>query len=152
MHDFPIEQQIQHALLVNIGTMTTLFGRILLGASALTFLAYGGISLSSPAIPAGIAGIEILSGDGFAEVSGMYGGLQTGIGLFCLLAFFKHDYYRSGLIILGLTMISLAIARSSGILMTPAPVTLYSYGALAFEFVVAALAFFALSRMPNDPA
>jgi hypothetical protein len=132
--------------------MTTLFGRILLGASALTFLAYGGISLYSPTIPAGIAGIEIISGDGFAEVSGMYGGLQTGIGLFCLLAFSKHAYYRPGLIILGLTMISLAIARLSGMLLTPVPVTLYSYGALAFEFVVAALAFFALSRMPNDPA
>ena len=121
--------------------MTTLFGRILLGASALTFLAYGGISLYSPTIPAGIAGIEIISGDGFAEVSGMYGGLQTGIGLFCLLAFSKHAYYRPGLIILGLTMISLAIARLSGMLLTPVPVTLYSYGALAFEFVVAALAF-----------
>ena len=152
MHDFPIEQQIQHALLVSIGTMTTLFGRILLGASALTFLAYGGISLYAPTIPAGIAGIEIISGDGFAEVSGMYGGLQTGIGLFCLLAFSKHAYYRPGLIILGLTMISLAIARLSGMLLTPVPVTLYSYGALAFEFVVAALAFFALYRMPNDPA
>ncbi len=132
--------------------MTTLFGRILLGASALTFLAYGGISLYSPTIPAGIAGIEITSGDGFAEVSGMYGGLQTGIGLFCLLAFSKHAYYRPGLIILGLTMISLAIARLSGMLLTPVPVTLYSYGALAFEFVVAALGFFVLSRMPNDPA
>ena len=152
MHDFPIAQQIQNALLDSIGTMTTLFGRILLGASALTFLAYGGISLYSPTIPAGIAGIEIISGDGFAEVSGMYGGLQTGIGLFCLLAFSKHAYYRPGLIILGLTMISLAIARLSGMLLTPVPVTLYSYGALAFEFVVAALAFFALSRMPNDPA
>ena len=152
MHDFPVAQQIQNALLDSIGTMTTLFGRFLLGASALTFLAYGGISLYSPTIPAAIAGIEIISGDGFAEVSGMYGGLQTGIGLFCLLAFSKHAYYRPGLIILGLTMISLAIARLSGMLLTPVPVTLYSYGALAFEFVVAALAFFALSRMPNDPA
>ena len=152
MHDFPNAQQIQNALLDSIGTMTTLLGRILLGVSALTFLIYGGISLYSPTIPAGIAGIEIISGDGFAEVSGIYGGLQTGIGLFCLLAFSKHAYYRPGLIILGLTMISLAIARLSGMLLTPVPVTLYSYGALAFEFVVAALAFFALSKMPNDPA
>jgi hypothetical protein len=132
--------------------MNILFGRILLGASALIFIAYGAISLHSPTIPAGIAGFEIRSGDGFAEVSGMYGGLQTGIGLFCVLAFSKHAYYRPGLIVLGLTMISLAIARLSGMLLTPVPVTLYSYGALAFEFVVAALAFFALSGMPNDPA
>ena len=132
--------------------MNILFGRTLLGASALIFIAYGAISLYSPAIPAGIAGFEILSGDGFAEVSGMYGGLQTGIGLFCLLAFFKSGYYRSGLLVLALMMGSLANARFVALLSIQDPITFYSYGALAFEWVTAALALIAFIRAPHDPA
>ncbi|GIS21088.1 MAG: hypothetical protein CM15mP120_30040 [Pseudomonadota bacterium] len=34
------------------------------------------------------------NGNAYAEVGGMYGGLQSAIGLFCLIALLRQDYYR----------------------------------------------------------
>tara|TARA_B100000900_G_scaffold404748_1_gene413500 strand:- start:1641 stop:2039 length:399 start_codon:yes stop_codon:yes gene_type:complete len=130
--------------------MSMSFGRILLGASALIFIAYGTVCLFDPNVPAGFTGLEVPTGDAFAEVAGMYGGLQTGIGLFCLLAFFNREFYRSGLMALGLTMGALAMARMIAILATVQPVTAYSHAAFGYELVTAALAFLALSRTPYD--
>lgn len=128
------------------------FGRFLLGASALIFMAYGAICLFDPTIPTGITGLTATSGDAVAEVSGMYGGLQTGIGFFCLLACFNNEFYRPGLMALGLTMGGLAIARMIGVVATEQPVTFYSYAAFGFELVTAALALLTFARTSHDSA
>ena len=40
-----------------------LLGKTILGISALVFIAYGLVSLASPAIPSGLAGLEMRNGD-----------------------------------------------------------------------------------------
>lgn len=123
-----------------------LLGKTLLGVSAFVFMGYGLVSLVSPAIPAGFAGLVISNGDAFAEIGAMYGGLQTGLGLFCALALVKPEFYRSGLILLLIAIGSLALARLVSVLITTDPVTAYSYGALGYECTTAALALAALVK------
>lgn len=121
-------------------------GKTVLGISALVFVAYGLVSLASPATPAGLAGLVMSNGDAFAEIGAMYGGLQTGMGLFCLLALLKADYYRAGLALLVVAIGSLALARLLSLLLATDPVSSYTYGALLYEFATALLAGMALNR------
>ena len=123
-----------------------LLGKTLLGISALIFISYGLVSLVSPEIPSGLAGLVISSGDAFAEIGAMYGGLQTGVGLFCLLALLKPDFYRAGLVLLVLGIGTLALARLISLLLTTDPVTAYTYGAIVYEFATAILAAAALLK------
>jgi hypothetical protein len=76
----------------------------------------------------------------------MYGGLQTGLGLFCLLAFLKPEFYRAGLALLTIGIGTLALARLLSLLMATDTVTAYTYAALIYEFASAALATTALLR------
>jgi hypothetical protein len=64
------------------------------------FIAYGIACFFSPGLPAGYAGLVMSNGDAFSEIGAMYGGLQTGFGLFCLIAALKPEHYRSGLLLL----------------------------------------------------
>ncbi|MDO8909351.1 MAG: DUF4345 family protein [Pseudohongiella sp.] len=114
-------------------------GKIILWVSALVFIAYGLVSLIAPAVPAGFAGLIISNGNAYAEISSMYGGLQTGIGLFCLLAAIRPEYYRGGLALLTIGIGALTIARFIGFVVTPDSVTAYTYGALVYEFLTATL-------------
>lgn len=123
-----------------------LLGKSILGFSSLVFIAYGLVSLLSPAIPSGAAGLAMTNGDAFAEIGAMYGGLQTGIGIFCLLALLKPDLYRAGLLLLAVAIGTLAVARLISLLVTADTVSLYSYGALAYEFATALIATAALRQ------
>ena len=117
-----------------------LLGKTILSASAVVFICYGLVSLVSPAIPSGFAGLTMNNGDAFAEIGAMYGGLQTGIGLFCLMAALKTEFYRAGLLLLIVGVGSLAIARLVSLLITADPVSAYTYGATLYEFTTASLA------------
>ena len=75
-----------------------MLGKVILWVSALAFIPYGLMCLLSPALPADFAGLAYQSGDGFAELGAMYGGLQTGFGLFCLLGALRADLFRPALI------------------------------------------------------
>ena len=123
-----------------------LLGKAVLGISTLVFIGYGLVSLLSPAIPAGLAGLAMSNGDAYAEIGAMYGGLQTGVGLFCALALLKPEFYRSGLTLLVLAIGTLALARLVSLLTAVDPVTSYTYGALGYEFVTAVLALAALTK------
>jgi hypothetical protein len=127
-----------------------MFGKAILAISALVFMSYGLVSLVSPAIPAGFAGLIIDNGDGYAEITAMYGGLQTGLGLFCVMALLNSDYYRSALTVLVFLLGTLALARSYSLLAIPESisdtVTAYTIGAMAFEYALAFLAIVALYK------
>lgn len=115
-------------------------GKLILWISAIVFIAYGLVSLFSPDVPAGFAGLIMSNGDAYAEISSMYGGLQTGIGLFCVLAATRPEYYRGGLAVLVIGIGALAIARLLGLVFSAEPVTAYTYGALVYESVTAIVA------------
>ncbi len=127
-----------------------MLGKCVLGFSGLVFIAYGVTSLFSPAIPASFAGLVMSNGDAYAEIGAMYGGLQTGIGIYCLFALIKPAYYRAGLLLLVIGIGSLALARLLSFLLTADPVSVYTYGAVVYEFATAIIAGFALARNQND--
>ena len=127
-----------------------MLGKLVLGVSALLFTGYGLVSFFSPGLPAGFAGLEMTNGDAFAEIGAMYGGLQTGFGLFCLLAIIKKEFYRPGLMMLVLGVGMLACARAYSMLMTAEAVSNYTTFALGYEFattIVAGIAY----RLSDPP-
>lgn len=127
-----------------------MLGKFVLWVSAITFTAYGLVSFFDPAVPAGFAGLEMTNGNAFAEIGAMYGGLQTGVGLFCLVAALQPSHYRSGLMVLALGIGLLAAGRLYSTLLGGSPVTAYTWGALVYEFVTAGLAIIAL-RLRQQP-
>lgn len=121
-------------------------GKFILWLSACVFIGYGLVSLLAPTVPAGFAGLILGNGDAYAEISAMYGGLQTGLGLYCLLAALRPEFYRAGLALLLIGIGSLAIARSIGALTTAEPLSLYTWGALGYEYMTALIAALALRK------
>ncbi|EAQ96388.1 DUF4345 family protein [Congregibacter litoralis] len=113
---------------------------------AFIFAAYGVACILDPSLPARLAGLQITNGDGYAEMSAMYGGLQTGVGVFCLLGAFRSSMERSVLLLLVLGIGLLAATRALGALRTEEVLTVYTWGALAFETFVTAAAAALLSR------
>ena len=123
-----------------------MLGKVILWVSALAFIPYGLLCLFSPTVPADFAGLAIISGDGFAEMGAMYGGLQTGYGLFCLWGALRGDLYRPALLSLLLLVGGLALGRLYSTLTGIEPVGGYTWGAMAFEFLMAILAGIALRK------
>ena len=124
-------------------------GRILLWLSAFVFIGYGLVGIAAPSVPAGFAGLVLSNGDAYAEISSMYGGLQTGLGVFCLLATLRPAFYRGGLAVLVLGIGGVGLTRLLGGVMASDPVTFYTWGASAYEIttaVIAALAWRAATR------
>lgn len=119
-------------------------GKGLLWISATIFIAYGLFGFFNPNIPADFGGLQMLNGNGYAEIGAMYGGLQTGIGFFCLLAALRSDFYKAGLALLAIAIGSLALGRLFNAVMTTEALTAYTYGALIYELITALLAALAL--------
>jgi Domain of unknown function (DUF4345) len=76
----------------------------------------------------------------------MYGGLQTGFGIFCLLGALRKDLYRPALLALVLLVGGLALARLYSTVTSDLPVGSYTYGAMVYEFTTAILAGLALRK------
>lgn len=123
-----------------------MLGKIVLWVSAVMFIAYGIACLISPGIPATYAGLAMNTGDAFAEIGAMYGGLQTGFGVFILLGALRTEFYRPALASLVLMVGFLALARLYSTLTGDAAVGTYTYGAMAYEFTTAILAAIALRK------
>lgn len=121
-----------------------MLGKFILWLSAVMFIAYGLVCLVSPGVPTTYAGLAMTNGDAFAEIGAMYGGLQTGFGLFCLLAAINQAYFRAGLVLLVLCVGSLALARLYSTLTGDEAAAGYTYGATAYEFFTAVVAAAAL--------
>lgn len=123
-----------------------MLGKIILWISAITFIAYGLACFFAPDLPAGYAGLVMSNGDAYAEIVAMYGGLQTGFGLFCLLAAVKEEYTKAGLVLLVLCIGLLAIGRLFSTLSGAEAVAGYTWGAMAYEFATAVIAGIALRK------
>lgn len=123
-----------------------MLGKVVLWISAIIFISYGLVCLFSPDIPARYAGLIMSNGNAIAEISAMYGGLQTGFGIFCLLAALSHNFYKPGLVLLVICIGSLALARIFSTLVITDPVSAYTWGAMIYEFATAVLAALALRK------
>jgi hypothetical protein len=120
--------------------------KIVLWISAVVFMTYGLVCLIGPDLPAAYAGLIMSNGDAYAEIGAMYGGLQTGVGLFCLVAALSEQHRKSGLLMLSLVIGALGLGRLLSMVVAAEAVTGYSWGALAYELTTAALATIALRR------
>jgi len=120
--------------------------RAFLVIAGLIFVAYGVACAIDPALPARLAGLRIENGDGYAELAAMYGGLQSGVGLFLVIAAFRPALTHAALLLLVLGIGLLAVARGTGALRSDDAVTAYTWGALAFETLVTAVAAALLNR------
>lgn len=115
--------------------------RVFLVFVGLVFAGYGVACAWDPELPARLAGLAVQNGDGYAELGAMYGGLQLGVGLFCIYAGFKTGLVRPALILLLLGIGFLAALRGASALRSEDFISSYTWGALAFEtFVTAASA------------
>ncbi|MEZ5567931.1 MAG: DUF4345 family protein [Halioglobus sp.] len=121
-----------------------MLGKFVLWVSALSFTGYGLACLLTPTIPADMTGLAVFSGDAYAELAAMYGGLQTGIGVYCALAALRAELYRPALLLLALAIGALALGRLMAVLTGAGDVGFYTWGAMAYEFVTAILAAIAL--------
>ena len=136
--------------------------KALLLVSGVIFAAYGILCWYNPELPAEYAGLFIATHDGYAEMAAMYGGLQTGFGVMLVLAALVNRYRRAGLWVIFMAIGSLAIARGSvafsdldsGFNLTAGKLqlamssgfTIYTWGALAFEFTIVLLAAWCLIK------
>ncbi|MFN2327382.1 MAG: DUF4345 family protein [Chromatocurvus sp.] len=128
-------------------------GKFVLYLAGATFTAYGLTCLFKPDIAAAAASLSMQNSDAVAEVGAMYGGFQTGFGLFCLLAAWKPEYRRAGLWALLLGIGLLAAGRSYHAITASGDLSAYTLGAIAFESVITLLAALALRRRGSaDPA
>ena len=118
--------------------------KIVLWVSAIAFTSYGIACLLSPELPANYAGLAIIRGDGYAELGAMYGGLQTGFGLFMFLAIFNADLQRPALLLLVMTIGLLGIARLYSTVNADGELGFYTWGAATYELLTATLAALAL--------
>ena len=104
----------------------------------LIFIAYGIACALDPALPARLAGLAIVNADGYAELGAMYGGLQTGVGVFLAVAAFRPRLHEAALLLLLLGIGLLAALRAGSTLRADDAATAYTFGALAFETLVTA--------------
>lgn len=123
-----------------------MLGKILLWVSGAIFISYGIACFLSPELPAGYAGLSIGSGDAYAEISAMYGGLQTGVGIFCVICALQRGLQRAGLMLLAIGIGALAFARIYAAWDADWMVGFYTWGAFVYETATAALAAYALRR------
>ena len=114
--------------------------RAFLSITGFIFLAYGIPCAFDPALPARLAGLEMLNGDAYAEMGAMYGGLQSGVGLFLILAAWRPRLQDGALLLLALGVGLLAALRAGSALRTEDVLSGYTWGALFFESLVSALA------------
>ncbi len=112
------------------------FARFVLLFTAISFIGYGIACLLLPEMVGNLSGLGLATVSGRTEIHAMYGGLQTGLGIFFLLCGWHREWVRPGVICLILAMGGLALARSYGISVQGSPGT-YNLGAASYEALTA---------------
>lgn len=128
-----------------------MLAKVILWITAAVLLSYGLVCFIDPAVPAGYAGLAMTNADAFAELGAMYGGLQTGVGLFCAMAAYQPAYRRAGLLLLVLAIGLLALGRLYSAITADGTIGAYTYGALIYEFTTATLAGLAMRGEKPEP-
>ena len=111
-----------------------MIARVFLGLMALSFISYGLYCLVSPEVLAGGAGVSSTSLTGTIELQSMYGGLQTAVGVLCLLGVFSKHYEQVAFTALLFIFAGLAVVRVSLGLMQ-GDFSGYTVFAMSFETV-----------------
>ena len=127
-----------------------MLSKAVLWVTGIVFFGYGVVCFFDPQIPATYSGLGFTNADSRIETAAMYGGLQAGLGLFCLIAALRNEYRRAGLLMVICGVGGLAMTRALSFALTSDPVTSYTYGALGFEALTAAFAAVAFLKHDVD--
>ena len=121
-----------------------MLSKIVLWLTALVFIVYGTFILFAPQVPAGLIGFVLTNADARIEMIAMYGGLEIGVGLFCLLGALRQEYEKSSLMFILIVIGGLAISRLCAFALSSGSVTSYTYSAIAYESITFILTVIAL--------
>lgn len=108
--------------------------RIFLILMAMSYAAFGTISLVDPVAMAAGLGVEIGGPNGAYELRGVYGGISLGAALLCLSGALRAGMRRPALWFITTYMGGYLLARAGALLMGPPPTPVY-VGYIAFEAV-----------------
>lgn len=89
-----------------------MLAKVFLSMWALVFISYGLYCLASPGVLLD-AGVQATSVTGTIELQAMYGGLQTALGVLCLLGVLRESYQQTALMALLFIFAGLAVVRVS---------------------------------------
>lgn len=119
------------------------FPKAFLFLNGLFWIFYGVFCLSQPGLIHGLLGIEASPGS-LTEFGAMYGGLQTGLGVYWVTTALQQQRLECGLLSFVLVVGSLAIARSIGLFLN-GPDEYNNWG-FAYEFPALLIGIFCLIR------
>jgi len=126
--------------------------RVFLGLMALIFIPYGLYCLVVPGMLAGAAGVSASTGTGTIELQAMYGGLQTSVGVMCLLGVFRASVADAAMLALLFIFAGLAVVRVS-LGLSQGEFTGYNTFAMIFESAsLLFLGWYILLHRPQTPA
>ena len=122
--------------------------RFVLIVTGISFFGYAVVCFLYPVDVAGrFTGYGLDAAAAMVEVRAMYGGLQAGFGLFCLLAGWRRQWTVPGLAAIACVMGGLVLTRSIAMgIHGPAGA---NPGAAVYEGITTALALLALARLPR---
>ena len=127
-----------------------MIGKGILGLSSLLFVGYGLACFYDPLIATSNAGLIMDGSSAFAEIGAMYGGLQIGFGIFCLIAIINSNYYRAGILALFIVIGCVGVTRLISQLIGGGDWTSYTIGALIYELATMVIAGYVFVRQKGD--
>ncbi len=125
--------------------------RLFLAFSALVWLPYGIFCFFQPSFLNEAAGLLGTSPTATTEIRAMYGGLEAGIGAFCVWALVRPELARSALLMLCFTCGGLALTRTAGLVLDQSA-SGYTFGGLAFEVPSTIIAIILVRRLNKGAA
>jgi hypothetical protein len=125
--------------------------RILLVLFAVAWALFGIACLISPSSMLTGFGIALSGADAVTEARAMYGGAQLGLAAFLAYAARRETYFRAALLLVGLIMGGIAVARLIGVIVDGSTLVV-TIGSLATELLVSGVALFAFTRQPVPKA
>lgn len=111
---------------------------ILLWINGLGFIGFGLLGLVSPEITVNLIGLNLRGADAKIEIFAQYGGLFIAIGGFGLWGALRDSMRRSSLVLMLMVYGGLGGGRLIGLFVVEDAAGSYTYGAMTFEFVMAA--------------
>jgi hypothetical protein len=126
--------------------------RFVLVAVGLVWLVIGMWALVDPVGLAGVTAVKLEGDGGPIEVRAMYGGLGVGMSAFLLWCAMRHEWLRTGLACVILTIGGMAVTRGAFVVLRPPQPTVHMvFAVLEIATTVMAIVAWWQARVPPKP-
>ena len=126
-----------------------MFHKALTAVLGIGFVFYGLICFFMPESITSLIGYEATTSDARTEFLAMYGGVQTGLGIFGLLALRESSLMRANFLLLTIVFTALALGRLSGYIIMD-NLGGYTHVAIVFETISALLCSLGFRNLNSD--